>query len=242
MATAASCGTLNAPKLGLPLKATVPDTKGELPARMFIAKGASAKMRQRFTTDVESITMIAILRPVTTGLAESRNMPEILVLGLHVPHDGAVPVEVIDHIAAQRPGGIIFVCVRDGGILTGETSETSGEQCALAVRRHVPVKPGHPQVTKVHAGAWRPSADVHLTVGGTTMAELWDSLCAQAIMGDTDGANLDVRIARRDRVARLEAELTKAKGAHARAKTTEQRNAAYAKMATIRAELTKLGA
>lgn len=246
MAGAASCGSLTALTLGLPMRATVPDTKGSLPKQMFIGRGAvSAKLKQRFTTDVESIGMLAILRPATTGLAESRRFPEILVLGLHVPRGGAVPVEVIDHIAAQRPGGIVFVCVRDGGPLPdadGGRVDSDAEQYAFAVRRNVPVKPGHTPITKVHAGAWRPAAGARLTVHGATMEELWDSLCAQAILNDDDGSDLDLRIARRDRVTRLESELSKAKAAHARAKTTEQRNTAYAKMSAIRAELSKLGA
>ena len=113
MAIAASCGSLNALTLGLPTRAAVPDAKGALPKQMFIGRGAvSAKTKQRFATDIESIGMLAILRPATTGLAESRRFPEILVLGLHVPSGAAVPVEVIDHIAAQRQGGIVFVCVR----------------------------------------------------------------------------------------------------------------------------------
>lgn len=245
MAGAASCGSLNAPGLGLPLKATVPDAKGALPKQMFIGRGpVSAKLRQRFTTDLESIAMLAILRSSNTGLTESRRFPEILVLGLHVPGGGAVPVEVIDHIASQRPGGIVFVCVRDGGPLTdpasGETVESDVEQCAFAVRRNVPVKPGHTPITKVHAGAWRPATDVHLTVHGTTMEELWDSLCAQVIADDVDGFDIDKRIAARERAVFLAAEYAKAEAAHGRAKTTEQRNAAYGKMLAIRKELAQL--
>ena len=89
MAIAASCGSLNALTLGLPTRAAVPDAKGALPKQMFIGRGAvSTKTKQRFATDIESISMLAILRPATTGLAESRRFPEILVLGLHVPGGG----------------------------------------------------------------------------------------------------------------------------------------------------------
>ena len=155
-----------------------------------------------------------------------------------------VPVEVIDHIAAQRQGGIVFVCVRDGGPLpdaeTGEPIASDAEQCAFAVRRNVPVKPGHTPITKVHAGAWRPAAGSRLTVYGTTMEELWDSLCAQTIADDIDGSDIDARIAARERATFLESEYAKAKAAHARAKTTEQRNAAYGKMLAIRKELAQL--
>ena len=245
MAIAASCGSLNALTLGLPTRAAVPDAKGALPKQMFIGRGAvSAKIKQRFATDIESISMLAILRPATTGLAESRRFPEILVLGLHVPSGAAVPVEVIDHIAAQRQGGIVFVCVRDGGPLpdaeTGEPIAADAEQCALAGRRNVPGKTGHTPITKVHAGAWRPAAGSRLTVYGTTMEELWDSLCAQTIADDIDGSDIDARIAARERATFLESEYAKAKAAHARARTTEQRNAAYGKMLAIRKELAQL--
>ena len=245
MAIAASCGSLNALTLGLPTRAAVPDAKGALPKQMFIGRGAvSAKTKQRFATDIESISMLAILRPATTGLAESRRFPEILVLGLHVPSGAAVPVEVIDHIAAQRQGGIVFVCVRDGGPLpdaeTGEPIASDAEQCAFAVRRNVPVKPGHTPITKVRAGAWRPAAGTRLTVHGATMEELWDSLCAQTIADDIDGTDIDARIAARERATFLESEYSKAKAAHARARTTEQRNAAYGKMLAIRKELAQL--
>ncbi|WP_419003787.1 DUF4391 domain-containing protein, partial [Bifidobacterium pullorum] len=108
------------------------------------------------------------------------------------------------------------------------------------VRRNVPVKPGHTPITKVHAGAWRPAAGSRLTVYGTTMEELWDSLCAQTIADDIDGSDIDARIAARERATFLESEYAKAKAAHARARTTEQRNAAYGKMLAIRKELAQL--
>ena len=209
MAIAASCGSLNALTLGLPTRAAVPDAKGALPKQMFIGRGAvSAKTKQRFATDIESISMLAILRPATTGLAESRRFPEILVLGLHVPSGAAIA--------------------------------SDAEQCAFVVRRNVPVKPGHTPITKVHAGAWRPAAGSRLTVYGTTMEELWDSLCAQTIADDIDGSDIDARIAARERATFLESEYAKAKAAHARARTTEQRNAAYGKMLAIRKELAQL--
>ena len=114
----------------------------------------------------------------------------------------------------------MFVCVRDGGPLTdpasGQTVESDVEQCAFAVRRNVPVKPGHTPITKVHAGVWRPATDAHLTVHGATMEELWDSLCAQVIADDVDGSDIDKRIAARERAVFLAAEYAKAEAAHGR--------------------------
>ena len=72
------------------------------------------------------------------------------------------------------------------------------------------------------------------------MEELWDSLCAQVIADDVDGSDIDKRIAARERAVFLAAEYAKAEAAHGRAKTTEQRNAAYGKMLAIRKELAQL--
>ena len=52
--------------------------------------------------------------------------------------------------------------------------------------------------------------------------------------------SLNKRIAARERAVFLAAEYAKAEAAHGRAKTTEQRNAAYGKMLAIRKELAQL--
>lgn len=240
MTTAASCGSVTAPGLGLPLGVTVPAAKGDLPKQMFLGRAqASAKLRQRFANDIESITMMAILRPANTGVPQGR-AGEILVLGLRLAPGRDVPVEVIDHIASQRKGGIVFVCVRDAAPQKGDGT-AGGEQCALAVRRNVPVRAGHMPVTKVYAGAWKPAARARLVVSGSTMDELWDSMCAQTILDQVDGADVDGRIAAAERRTALAAEYERLAAAHARAKTTERRNEAYAKMRAVRAELDRLG-
>lgn len=258
MATAASCGSVTAPGLGLPLGVTVPAAKGTLPKQMFIGRApVSARLRQRFAHDVESISMMAILRPANTGIAEGRRFKEILVLGVHVAPGVEVPVEVVDHIAAQRASGILFVCVRDGAAKPSKDADGTGteagtpdgaadaagdaEQCAFAVRRNVPVRAGHTPVTKVYAGTWRPAAQARLTLSGSTMDELWDSLCAQTILDEVDGANVDGRIAARDRRRALTAEYEKLQAAHARARTVERRNEVYARMHAIRNELDRMG-
>ena len=109
---------------------------------------------------------------------------------------------MIDLIAGQRKSGIVFVCVHEG-----EFEGAVREECALAVRRNVPVRAGHVPITKVFSGEWRPAGEVTLELpegnadgGAKTMDDLWDSLCAQAILDSADGANLDARIARRDQI------------------------------------------
>ena len=169
-------------------------------------------------------------------------MHEILVLGLRLNAGNAqetgprVPVEVIEHIAAQRSGGILFVCVADGSTAEGKPTE----RCALAVRRRLPGRTGHVERFAVYSGAWTDPADLLVDAAGATMDDLWDSLCSQVIFGSEDPTGLDERLVRRDRIAALEADEARLVGDHRRAKDPAKRNEAFAKLAKVRAELARL--
>lgn len=235
--TAAVCGTVSALTLGLPVSTAIPAPKGTLPKQMFMAKApVSAKLKQRYATEVESITMLSLMRAANTGIADGKRMREILVIGLRI--SGAdVPVEVVDHIASQRASGIVFAVVREV-----EREGSRHEECAFAVRRNMPVKPGHVPVTKVYAGDWKPASEAQLELAGSTLDEAWDALCAQAILDSADGADLDARIARREQIAMLRAEAEKLGRDHTRAKTPAQRNEIYAKLHKVNKQIETLEA
>jgi hypothetical protein len=234
---------------------------------MFTAKTpVSAKLKQRFANDIDSITMLALLRPSTVGVAanpDGKGVDEIMVLGIR--HQGAsAPIEVIDHIAAMRRSGIVFVCVRDDAAVGGGGNarqqaqpphgESSGskspaaaqvnqsEACAFAVRRSLPSKPGHPQLSKVFVSDYRPVGEARLIISGATLDDVWDSLNAQIILGSTDAKSIDARIANRDHLAALRADEAKLARDHARAKQAAQRNELYAKLHKVRVELGRLEA
>ncbi|MCI1219562.1 MAG: DUF4391 domain-containing protein [Bifidobacterium sp.] len=265
------CGSVTALSLGLPSSAAIPAAKGTLPKQMFTAKTpVSAKLKQRFANDIDSITMLALLRPSTIGVAanpDGKGVGEIMVLGIR--HRGtSAPIEVIEHIAAMRRSGIIFVCVRDG--VTADATDTAqqqaqpshndsssrkslaaeqaaqatpvaqGESCAFAVRRALPGRPGHPQLSKVFAGDYRPAGEARLIISGETLDDVWNSLNAQIILGSSNAENIDARIATRDRFAALRADETKLAKDHARAKQPAQRNEIYAKLHKVRVELSHL--
>ncbi|NMM92905.1 DUF4391 domain-containing protein [Bifidobacterium oedipodis] len=258
---AATCGSVSALTLGLPVSYAVPAEKGALPKAAFVGKApVSTKLKSSLVNDVASISMLAILRPANTGAAEGVRNREILVLGLRLAKPNAsIPVEVIDHIAAQRSGGILFVCVRDGSVADSSTggagAETAGagagdgaadaatltEQCAIAVRRLIPGKAGHTVQHAVYSSDWGDPNDVLLEVEDmTSMDEVWDSLCSQAILGVADPLDVDGRIMRRARIVALEAEEAKLARDHARVKNPAQRNEIYAKLHKVRAQLTQL--
>ncbi|KAA8817461.1 DUF4391 domain-containing protein [Bifidobacterium callitrichos] len=244
----AHCGSVSALTLGLPTSMAVPEAKGVLPKAMFLKLPISAKLKQRLNTEVESITMLALMRPANTGLeADGGRIPEVLVIGLKLTgKTDVVPAEIVELISSIRSkSGIVFVCVRDVPF-EGATRE----ECAFAVRRAVPVKPGRPAVAKVYAGQWMPAGEAQLEIGVAeaagaeavprTMDALWHSLCAQAVLGDADGADLDARIARRDLLARLKADESKLSRDHQRAKNPAQRNEIYAKLHKVRAQIAQM--
>lgn len=237
--TMAACGSVTAETLGFEASQAIPAAKGTLPKGLFAAKPTdplSAKTKQHLVHSIASITMLALLRPANTGLEASARMPEILVLGLRLA-DGVqeTPDDVIELIASQRASGILFAVVR-----TAEHEGTTREECQFAVRRAIPVRAGHTPTFRVFHSAWEPAGEMFLDVNGATMDELWASLCSQTILGSTDFADLDARIARVERVRALEAAVAKLTADHKRAKNPAQRNEIYAKLHKAKNELAAL--
>lgn len=159
--------------------------KATLPKGLFVAKvPVSAKTKQRLATEVESITMLSLLRPQNTSLAAGNRIPEILVLGLRLHGKNAsVPTDVVELIAMQRKSGMLFACVRDA-----EIDGTVQKECAFAVRRALPGRAGHTPTFKVFASAWVPADEALLDISDPavdSMDTLWESLCAQVILGDS---------------------------------------------------------
>ena len=226
-AQAAHCGSVSAISLGLPVSTAIPEAKGTLPKALFVGKAPiSGKL----------ITMLALARSANTGLADGKLIPEVLVIGLKLTAKATgIPNEVIDLIAGQRKSGIVFVCVRDVPF-EGSTRE----ECAFAVRRAIPGRAGHTPIYQVYAGDWQPAGEAQLELAGSTIDELWASLCSQTILGTPEVENLDARIIRHTEIARLESEVDKLTRDHQRVKNPAQRNEIYAKLHKAKAQLAKL--
>lgn len=104
-----------------------------------------------------------------------------------------------------------------------------------------------------HTGACRAHADLsgicrrlaaggeaQLEQAGSTIDEMWASLCSQTILGTPEVENLDARIIRHTEIARLESEVDKLTRDHQRVKNPAQRNEIYAKLHKAKAQLAKL--
>ena len=215
-AQAAHCGSVSAISLGLPVSTAIPEAKGTLPKALFVGKAPiSGKLKQRLVNEIESITMLALARSANTGLADGKLIPEVLVIGLKLT--------------------AVFVCVRDVPF-EGSTRE----ECAFAVRRAIPGRAGHTPIYQVYAGDWQPAGEAQLEQAGSTIDEMWASLCSQTILGTPEVENLDARIIRHTEIARLESEVDKLTRDHQRVKNPAQRNEIYAKLHKAKAQLAKL--
>lgn len=222
---------ISAITLGLPESTAIPEAKSTLPIQLFTTKPpVSSRLKQHFTNRVDAIKMLSLLRPETTGLADGTRYHEILIMAIGLKTK-EVPVDVLEHIALLRSSGIIFVCIHSSG---GETTVT------LALRRPLPNRPGHRQEYQMHLSDTKPADQTRLSVQGKTINDLWESLCAQVILGRTESENLDQEIARRDRINFLRGQEAKLSSDHSRARSTQDRNTIYAKLHKIRVELAEL--
>ncbi len=231
--TIASYEGVSALSLGLPPTTAIPAAKGELPIRAFTTRPpVSSRLRQHFSTSVDKIVMLALLRPGTIPVADGAHCHEVLVMavGLKTPD---VPEDVLEHIAAMRSSGMVFIAIH---------RNEAGLVCTPAVRRALPTKAGHETRHTLHLGSPRPADQANLTLVGDDMDQVWDSLCAQVTLDQTDGRDLDDRLAVRERIDLLKAQEAKLTGDHGRAKTTQDRNTAFAKLQKVRAELKRLSA
>ncbi|OZG50246.1 DUF4391 domain-containing protein [Bombiscardovia coagulans] len=232
--TPVSCGTCTVHTLGLPVTTAIPAEKGTLPKQMFYAKRSiSTKLKQRFTRDLDSAVMLALLRSANTGIADGERVKEILIIGLELTCQ-EVPSEVVDYIAQMRSSGIIFVCHRK--------ADEEGKEYALATRRALPVKPGYLPQFRVYIGPWRTLEQTKLVLKGENLDEVWDNFNAQVIFDSTDGRDLDAQIARHAEIVGLVAEETKLSKDHARTKDPAQRNEIYTRLHKIRTRLRQMGA
>ena len=104
----------------------------------------------------------------------------------------------------------------------------------------IPGRAGHTPIYQVYAGDWQPAGEAQLELAGSTIDELWASLCSQTILGTPEVENLDARIIRHTEIARLESEVDKLTRDHQRVKNPAQRNEIYAKLHKAKAQLAKL--
>lgn len=120
------------------------------------------------------------------------------------------PTGVIEAIAAANPHKLVFRC------------EPSGR--TYVVRR----------------GLQSSDTIETLALVGRILDEAWDSICAQVAFGDTDGRDIDGRLALAKRRAALEAEIADLDVRCRKAKQINRRNELFAELRRKQAELKNL--
>lgn len=224
-----SCGPVTVLTLGLPSTTAVMHPRGRLAKERFYTNTKVGKrLRQHFIEDIDSITMLAVIREQETGIPAGPLTNEINVIGLEQSTEHP-PLEVMEHIARTRDelthhrSRILFVCV-------------NGSMTRFAVFRNANVTEGLMEGS-IHMGKPVECESARIHLGGTDLDAVWESLCAETILSSPDPTRFDRRIVSRTRIMRLTKEIDQLERRHARAIQIGQRNRLWDKLQTKRHEL-----
>lgn len=229
MAGIESCGPVTALTLGLPSTTAVTHPRGRLAKERFYENTkVGRRLRRRFIEDVGSITMLAVIRGRETGIPDGPLTHEINVIGLEQSTERP-PVEVMEHIARVRDeltrhgSRILFVCVNGG-------------RARLAVFRNANVAEGLMEGA-VRVGGPAGCAETHVRLDGTDLDAVWDSMCAEVILGSADSTRLDRRIVSRTRIMGLTGEIDQLERRLAKTVQVGRRNRIWDELQAKRHEL-----
>ena len=129
----------------------------------------------------------------------------------------AVPERALAAIAQAVPRKLLMVCCHEG-------------RARLAAMRH-----------GLQVGAqWVPEDQLHITLSGTSLAEVWEGLCAQVLFDDASVEDVDARLAKEKRIQELEAQAAQLKRKYAKEVQPSKRNAAFKAYKQAKAELSLL--
>ena len=224
-----SCGPVTALTLGLPSTTAVTHPRGRLAKERFYTNTSVDKRLQRhFIEDIDSITMLAVIREQETGIPAGRTTREINVIGLEQSTNHP-PLEVMEHIARTRDeltrhrSRILFVCV-------------NGDMVRLAVFRNANVAEGLMEGS-VHVGKPVEYGSARLRLDGADLDAVWELLCAEIILGSPDPTRVDRRIVSRTRIMRLTKEVDQLERRHAKTIQIGQRNKLWDELQAKRHDL-----
>ncbi len=176
----------------------------------------SAPVKDEFVGGIESLCVVAAIKESACDIPAADGIEEISVLRVDLK-TSEVPEQALAAIAQVVPRKLLMVCCY-GGVVQ------------LAVVRG-----------RLRVGVRRIAEDeLNITLAGANLAEVWESLCAQALFGDADVADVDARLAQEKRIAELEAEVVSLKRKWAKEVQPSKRNAAFKAYKQAKAELSAL--
>lgn len=172
--------------------------------------------KTEFTQLIDRIELLAALKETSTHLPEAAGIQEIDVLALHLKTD-ALPLAAIKAIVANIPRKLLFICVAEKNLKL------------LLMRNNT-----------TYETEWLPVSEVQLVLAGSTLAELWDSLCSQVVFGDSNPVDFIGRAAHAKQVQDLKAQLATLEKKRVTERQINKRNAMFDRIKTLKRELKQL--
>lgn len=170
----------------------------------------TAKQRDSFVSEIESITIANSLKPSTMHIADGEVVHEIFVVDLALKQSCA-PIAVTEAIAKVNPHKILFRSLHD-------------DEEHYSVHR----------LGKEWHTDWTPIDSETISIQGESLDEIWDSLCAQIAFGDAGVKDVDNEIRKRQKLKALDEEMAKLERAHGKEKQLEKRNALFEQLQSLR--------
>lgn len=188
-----------------------------LPKNAFYQRlSLAAPVKDEFVHGIEELRVIASVKETTCGIPAGEGIEEISVLRIALKTD-ELPCKALDAIVSAVPRKLLMVCCYEGCA------------CLAAVR------------DRLHVGVRRIAEEqLNIELRGTSLAEVWDGLCAQVLFDDVEVEDVDACMAQEERIAELEAEVIKLKRKYAKEVQPAKRNAAFRTYKQALAELRAL--
>ena len=188
-----------------------------LPKNAFYQRlSLSAHVKDEFIHGIEGLCVVAAIKESTCGIPAADGIEEVSVLRVELK-SGEVPERALAAITQAVPRKLLMVCCYEG-------------RARLAAMRH-----------GLQVGAqWAPEDQLHIALSGSSLAEMWEGLCAQVLFDDASVEDVDARLATEKRIQELEAQTAQLKRRYAKEVQPSKRNAAYKAYKQAKAELSLL--
>ena len=180
----------------------------------------SAKVKEQFVHAIERIELIGCLKESSIHIPAGEKVAEIDVLGIYLKEGRSVVVAeaAIDLIARSIPNKLFFVCF-------------NSNECKFLIR-----------YDKLYETPWKPQGEVQLELAGSTLDEIWGSLCSQVVFNDADPADFDERLRRSNELASLREQLGKLQKKRRVEKQIGRRNALWDEIKSVENSIMELEA
>lgn len=170
----------------------------------------TAKQRESFVRQVESITIAHSIKPSTVHIEDGQKVHEIFVVELALK-EACVPEAAIGAIAKSNPHQILFHC-------------GFGDDGFCAVYR----------MGCVWCTEWFEYASYEVELPTGNLDKVWESFCGQVIFGNGSLSDVDGEIRRRRNIESLNGEIAKLEKVHGRERQMGKRNELFRKLQEAR--------